>query len=879
MATLEQLSAALVKADAAGNADDAKAFADAIRQMQTAPSNGMPVGRRGGGLASQIPGYGGPVPAAPEAPVKRYGGPLPEALMAPIETAVALGTSAISAPIVEAAKIGGTLFSGKYGTQEGIKAGEAVGRKVQQFFQPAISPTAQGQVESIGNALASTGLQGVPLNVLGDLQRSMAPALRATADTARAPIAARADKLQQTRVEQSYANAPMIDAAQAAQRIGGAIPPAISNPTKANVIKGKLVGPELEQRLAKNNEIAVTEKVRKDLGIKPNEKLVPEVDELTGKLNIDSPITRAVDEASKPYEVIRKMDSLVTPKESIDALEALKKQAPIGGDAKTAAINGVIDDALTKLQQTTSGAFSGVGGGPVAVGRSGAAVLDDIRSLRRDAQTTYRAQKVNPDPLAIAKADAQMSIANILENVIDANAPNPKVLGDLRAARTRVAQIYEHERAINYGQQKIDPQVYAKIYEERKGGMTGLNADIAKAASMFPDYFTLTPAEVKGLPRITRGGAGGAIGGALGVPFGPGGVVAGTAAGIGIGSAASGVMAKRMATPAYQRANAMPTDYRPVPMGDNPATINYAPNQMVPYNFAQQTFESPNFIVQPNQYGPQVTPSAPNMLNALPRPSAESTMGGIATERARAAAMSRTLGQQAEAQQAAAEAAARQPTRGGVDFVLDAAGNLVPAPVAGAGGVLPSALESAVAKMSGQVIEQPSTTFKTQTISPKTGAQPYTRITKREGETTFERGVNKAFDMTAEEKIAWSKAKADLAEAAPEFAKLSDKEIVRRMTDVKLSEELVAKARQKAALFEDIAARAANDRLRQDALIKREQMMDLVEQLQDTLGSRPVKRGGQGPKTRAFQRNALTPEQEIQNALVTRIDLTGMANK
>ena len=34
MATLEELSAALVKADAAGNAADAQAFADAIRQMR-----------------------------------------------------------------------------------------------------------------------------------------------------------------------------------------------------------------------------------------------------------------------------------------------------------------------------------------------------------------------------------------------------------------------------------------------------------------------------------------------------------------------------------------------------------------------------------------------------------------------------------------------------------------------------------------------------------------------------------------------------------------------------------------------------------------------------------------------------------------------------
>ena len=38
MATLEQLSAALVKADAAGNATDAKVFADEIRRLKSAPA-------------------------------------------------------------------------------------------------------------------------------------------------------------------------------------------------------------------------------------------------------------------------------------------------------------------------------------------------------------------------------------------------------------------------------------------------------------------------------------------------------------------------------------------------------------------------------------------------------------------------------------------------------------------------------------------------------------------------------------------------------------------------------------------------------------------------------------------------------------------------
>ena len=798
-----------------------------------APSGGVPVGRKG---VASIPGYDKPIPAAPEAPVKRYGGPLPEALMAPIETAVTLGTGLITAPIVEASKIGGTLFSGKYGTQQGIKAGEAVGRKVQEFFQPAISPTAQSQVESIGNALASTGLQGVPLNVLGDLQLGMTPALRATAATVRAPIAARAEKIQQARIEQSYANVPMIEATQAAQRIGGAIPPAISNPTKANVIKGKLVGPELQAQLAKANETAVTEQVRKDLGIKPNEKLIPEVNEVTGKLNINSPITRAIDEASKPYEVIRKMNVLTTPAESLDALEALKKQASIGGNAKTAAINSVVDDALTKLQQTTTGAFSGVGGGPVAVGRSGAAVLDDIRSLRRDAQATRRAQQINPDPLAIAKAEAQESIANILEGIIDANAPNPKVLRELKEARTRIAQIYEHERAINYGQQKIDPQVYAKLYEERKGGMTGLNADIAKAASMFPDYFTLTPAEIKGLPRITRGGVGGAIGGALGAPLGLGGILAGTAAGMGIGGAASGLAARRMATPAYQRANAMPADYRPVPMGDNPATINYAPGQMVPYNYSQQTFTPPNFVMQPNQYGPRITPVAPEVPPTANMLGYGGTMETLAAERARAANMSRTLGQQAEAQQAAAEAAARRPTSGAVELQINPLTG-VPEIAKGVKGATP------------------------EVFMANTGASLQSAAAKL--------AAGKAFDMTLAEKAAWKATRTDLSEILPGFKALDEKAILAKMQDRAWVDGAIAKARQEAQAFDQIAIRAADARAKSAAVANRERMLDLAEQLQDALGSRPVQRGGQGPKTRAFQRNMLRPDgEEIQNALV-----------
>lgn len=818
-----------------------------------ATSNGIPSPRRIGTSADEIPGYGGTVPAA-TAPVSTAPVSFTERLLAPVETAVALGTSAITAPIVEGAKILGTLTSGQYGTQTGIRAGEATGRRVQQFFQPALSPTAQAQTQAMGNALASTGIQGVPLNVLADLGRATSAARQAT-PLVTAPIEARQQRVQQQRVAQSYANAPMIEAVQSAQKIGASVPPAISNPTTSNVLKGKLAGQELEQRLVRNNEVAVTNAVRKDLGVKPTERLVPEVDEVTGKLNLNSPISRALDEASAPYEPIRKIEALNAPQESIDALTKLKQQAPIGGETKTAAINSLIDEAIAKLQQTTTGPFSGVGGGPVVVGRSGAAVLDDIRSLRRDAQVIYRAQKVNPDPLAIAKADTQMAIANILEDVIDANATSPQMLSDFKKARTRIAQIYDHERAINYGVQKVDPQVYAKLFEERKGFMTGVGADIARPAAMFPDYFTLTPVQVKGLPRITRGGAGAAIGGALLAPLGPVAALAGTAAGMALGATAGARSAKQIASPAYQRANALPPDYRPVPMGTTPAEARYGPNALVPYDYSQQAFTPPNFVMMGEQYAPQVTPVAPDLARALPAPSAQATMSTLRAEQQRAAGMSRTLGQQAEAQQAAAEAAARQPARGGQVFELNSVtGRLVP---------IDTTIRKATPDI--QIIESTGKNLASAADLLASGKSPAL--------------------MTAEQRIAWNKTKADLAEVVPGMKALSDEAVAARMANRDWTNKAVANAREKAealarrdALLTEQLANRNNLRLlardieakqKELAQIKKDRgrMMDLADMLDQSMrGSRPDVSGKmQGPKTREAIRNRLRGGDKTNN--------------
>jgi hypothetical protein len=759
----------------------------------------------GGGLASQIPGSDVQAPAstaAPERPESGFFGKL----MAPLETAVTLGTSAITAPIVEGAKIYGALTSGQFGTQQGIKAGEQTGRRVQQFFQPQVSPESERQTAAISNALARTGLQGVPLNMMGNMATLAKPAVQQVAPVIKAPIEARQKRVQEARVAKSYKDAPVIDAVEAGFRQGLVANPAESNPTVGNKIMSVLGGTaDIDARLSKYNVDEVQNRVRQALNVTATEKLD------------DAAINRALDVASAPYEPIRALPVLNASDSVIGSIRALDKPATLGGKSQASAVSALIGDVVTELQ----------------AGRSGAQIIDDIRQLRRSAQDVYKARDKgnNPPPAEVARADAQLGVANALEKMIDENAPDPQALANIRQARTEMAQIYDHARALDYASNTIDPTIYAKLLDERKGNMTGVGADIGRFAAKFPQLVDTNP--VTGLkPRLTRSGLGGTLG------FIAGGVP-GAALGMVAGYTASAAQTKRMMSPAYQRRNAMPADYRPIPTGLKPVEPNAPVNALAPYDYSQSAFVPPNFVMQPNQYGPRVTTPgfAPGPAQ-LPAPSAQGTLNMLRAEDARRGQMSRTLGQQAESQIAAAEAAARQPARGGQAFDLDpVTGRLVP---------VDTTLRGATPDI--QIIESTGKNLAGAADLLASGKSPAL--------------------MTAEQRIAWNKTTVDLAEVAPGMKAMSDKAIVAKMQDRAWVQDTITKAQQKAKAFEDIAARATDERARQAALMKREQMVDLLETLEEQFRkARPVSTGGQGPKTRAFQRNMLTPEQEIQNAL------------
>ena len=777
-----------------------------------ATSNGIPAPRRVGTRVDQIPGSSVAAPAstaAPERPESGFFGKL----MAPLETAVTLGTSAITAPIVEIGKIGGTLFSGKFGTQEGIKKGEETGRRIQQFFQSPVSPESETQTQAIGNALARTGLQGVPLNMMGDLATLAGPAVRQVAPAIKAPLEARQQRIQTQRVKESELAAPRIDAAKDALELGLALDPAVSKPTTANRIRTGAIGTTgLQSNLSKINLPQVSKVAREDMGL-------PETTKLDAKAFETARNAPAI---SGAYDKVRALPTVAGDESVLGRIDSLRVMPMIGDTGQAAAVNNFLDTIKGQLQ----------------AGTNGETAVKSIRQLRRDAQAIYNQQSAGinpPSPEAIARADINMGVANALESAIENSITDPRLVTDFRSARTALARTYDYERATNLATGVVDPQALASLAAEGRP-LSGKLAKLANVAANFPE---VTQGGLVREPtwreKATRSGAAGTAGAIIGSPFGLPGAIVGGAAGAAGGNVASALMARRMASPGYQRSRAMPEDYRPIPSGLRPVEPNVPVNALVPYDYSQQTFTPPNFVMQPNQYGPRVTtPGFAPGLAQLPAPSAQGTINMLRAEDARRGQMSRTLGQQAEQQAAAAEAAARRPTSGAVELQINPLTG-VPEVATGIKGATPATFQDF------------GTTLKSATDKATAG---------------------RMFDLTAAEKVAFDKTRIELAEAVPGMKALNDKAIAAKMQDRAWVQDAIGKAQDKARAFEDIAARATTERLRQDALMKREQMLDLLETLEGQFSkARPVKLGGQGPKTRAFQRNMLTPEQEIQNAL------------
>ena len=744
-----------------------------------------------------------------------------------LETPIALAGSALGAVAGPAAGIYKNISEGTYGQPISDKYASEVAQKVSGALAPR---TAEGRrnvqaIAELANSEALRPLQGaIGLPVTQIPAGSIKPAVGYAKNLAGEQISAavkpitnaletRAAGKLADKVAQSYERGPQIDAAKEANRLGVALNPVNANPTTGNKLRALAVDP-----IEENNKLSQANKTRWG-SIAKAEMGLPETTPLTST----KPFEEARTKAAAPYDNIRKIETLSSDqpltygenKTIIQKLEDINNNVVIGGQASEKAIEALKAEAIDKIKG----------------GISGSQAIDALSDLRKKATKTYNSNAATPEMIDVA--DARMAIANTIEDLIEANVNKPEELTAFRKARADMARSYAYEAATDIATGNVDPQKLNRMLD--KGiPLSGDAESIARIAGNYPEVTSLTPVKREGLQRFSRSGPLGTAGAVLGSLAGVPGALVGGALGAGTGVVLSKVAAKRMATPAYQAAHAVPEDFRPPVNNLRPVEPNMNRNLPVPYNYAnavEQPGYTPNFTT-PNQR-PQFNPQGANPQ--LPPPSPESTMAGVESRRAYDLAAERAAAQQAEVQ-ATQQAPARAPTSGGVALELDPITGKLREVSQGMKGATPdvmqnygSSLESAVKKVS----------------------------------------AGKAFDLTAEERIAFNKTKVDLAQVEPGYAKLSDKQITERMMDRQWVADTVQKARQQAIAFEQIAARAESEQAKMTAMAQRQRMMDFADSMEEKMrqGRPDNTRKSQGPKTKEAKRNALASDNENKNAL------------
>jgi hypothetical protein len=636
------------------------------------------------------------------------------------------------------------------------------------------------------------------------IQELAAPALEKAAIGAKLPFEPMVQARRERMSLEDYARGPQIDAAIEAQRLGIALSPENIQSTIGTRTLSTIAGEQGSRAITDVNKNQVRKVALNELGL-------PETTQFDSK----TPFNNARIKVAEPYNQVRKLPTMIADESLLSSLNRLRPDESVIGSEKYAkGINAIIDDAVTKTTK----------------GLTGAEVLKNVQTLRQRAQKTYNNKSA--DLAALDVADTNLAIATALESMIETNIFNPKLLSQFRDARQKMAKTYAYEAATDFNTGIIDVNKLSRI-TEKDNAMTGDIAALGKIAGNYPDAFAVKPSKgFADTPRIARASIGGATGAAIGSQFGVGGAafggLMGTLAGEGIGSLA----ASRIASPNYQAGLTLRDARIPVSQVATAAQPIPQSQAIVPYQAPVEVLMpgqgpyQPNFVIQPNQYGPRVgTPGFAPTPPQLTAPSGQGTISGLRAEDVRRSGMSRTLGQQAEAQQAAAEAASRQTTRGAVELQINPLTG-VPEISRGVRGATPSTFQD----------------FGTSLQSA-----------------TNKAALGQTFDFTAAEKVAFDRTRVDLAEIVPGMKSLSDKTIATRILDREFVQDAITKARDKAVAFEQIAARAKTERSKQEAIANRERMLDLAEQMENTLRvARPDLTGKQqGPKTRAAFREGL----------------------
>lgn len=766
----------------------------------SAPSLSTQFGRTAASLADVT--LGGILPGA----AQLIGYPLARLQRSPEEAQLATQrlVSAIDKPF---GKLAGVTETPEYKQEAGREILDFIGKNFQKGAKFIAEKTGLpvSDIESYMGSL-SLAAPAVAKPIARTVQEISAPLVEKAVIGARMPFEERLQARRERLSAEDYARGPQIDAAKEAQRLGIALSPENIQPTLMPRTYSAVAGQRGTDAIANANKNQIRKIAINELGL-------PENTQFDSK----TPFNNARIKVSEPYTEVRKLPTMTADESLISSLNKLRPdEAVIGSQRYAKAINAIIDDAVTK---TTNGL-------------TGVEVLKNVQTLRQRAQKTYNNK--NADLASLDVADTNLAIANVLESMIETNIFNPKLLSQFREARQKMAKTYAYEAATDFNTGMIDVNKLSRV-TEKDNAMTGDIASLGKIAGNFPEAFTTKATEsILSTPRITRSGIGGATGAGLGYQLGGvTGSLVGTALGALAGEGAGMFAARRIASPEYQAGLSLRDARIPVsqvataaqPIPQSQAIVPYQPEVVGPSTGgpanklriigydqngrpiykaeeSRQGFTTPQ---QAPEFGPTVFESQRGLPNEVPRQIYEAQ-------------------KRAEMAQEFKAAAERKPARGEVILDFDQITGRFREASQGIKGATPetfqklSALDDAAKKVT-------------------------------EG---------KLFDLTATEKIAWNKAKVDFAEVAPGFKSLTDKAIANKIMDRVWVEETIAKAREKAAMFDEISKRGADEKARRVAAIERDKVIDGLEMLEERLKAmRPTSSGIQGPKTREAIQNRM----------------------
>jgi hypothetical protein len=461
-----------------------------------------------------------------------------ERFVAPIvEVPAAIATGI---PATVAGAITGLVTKGAEGPQAAAKKAEEVAARL--TYKPS-SRMSQEILGDIGEAIQATKIapvmpgMGAPGAVRAGARAVMDP-VKAETDLVKNALTIASDKRAAAKanqlVEQSFARGPQIDAAKDALRLGIALDPAISNPTKTNRLRAMASDPtELHNILSEANRPKYTSIAKREMGISERTPLTS-----------SKPFDEARAAVAKPYQEIEKIESLAPSTDVVNKISNILEEGLIGSAAAENQVFTLVDDAVAKIQK----------------GMTGKQVLDNISNLRRKAQRVYNSPAAAPDQIDVA--DARMTIANALEDLVEANITDQKLLKDFRNARVDMAKIYGYERATDMRTGQVDIQKIAKQLEKNPA-MTGDIAALGRVAANFPEVTQMKPSELSLLQRFTRAGAAGTVGAGLGGALlgGPGVILGGATSAV-ASKLGGRYAARRLTTPEVQARRSTPQDFR-----------------------------------------------------------------------------------------------------------------------------------------------------------------------------------------------------------------------------------------------------------------------------------------------------------------------------